>query len=225
MAPMYKQPLTAEEKLLSDAIAIRLYEDLVRWLRWLASTEQIRGNWLLNADDIVGECYFVIVKIARSYIYKPYEEAVLVCKASAHNAIGSLKHRVCISHRKTEFSMHSLEEPVSDEEDMMLGEVIGEAENAFGSNYSVNPESWVAAMEEFVEKLEHLSELDLRVLAALLGYDENTGRQLRLSRARRAFVYKDAPVTVTPQLVSRAMGESLEAVIESYENIRRVLWT
>lgn len=224
MSPKYKRPLTAEELILSNAIAERLYEDLYRWLRWLASTEQIPGNWLLNADDIVGECGFVVVKIARSYMDKPYEEALIVCKASAHNAIGALKHKICISHRKAEFDALSLDQPMPDSDDV-FGDIVGHVEEAFGSGYSISPENFVEAVEEFLDKIDDLSSLDLRVLSALLGYDEATGRQVRLSVARRSFVYKEAPVTITPLIVARALGESIEAVEESFERIRSVLWT
>jgi hypothetical protein len=221
----WKNALTAEEQQLCDERICQAYADLHRWIRWLASTQQIKDNWYMSADDICGEAYFILIKVARVYLHKPYPEFKILVKASIRNYCGSMRYRIALTHRKVELQSLSLDSSY-DETDSELGDTISTAYDAFSDNLctmGINPEHYAEAAENLLEIADKLNSLDLAVLDAILGFDERVGTQVRLSAARKSFVYAkkgNSTITITPLIVARALNESLEAVEESFARLK-----
>lgn len=225
-SPKYRRELTPEEQKLCDERIVQAYNDLHRWIRWLASTQQIYGNWYMAADDICGEAYWILIKVSRVYLHKPYNEFKVLCKASIHNAISSMRYRIALTHRKAELMSLSLDEPYGDSDDTMLADFISHSAEGMSDNayaLGMNPEHYVQAAEEYLEIAETLSNLDIAVLDACLGFDERVGTQIKLVSTRKQFVYaknSSASITITPLIVARALNEPLEAVEESFQRLR-----
>lgn len=223
-------PMTAE----AQERAERTYEDLYRWIRKVASAKQIAFHWAMSGDDIICESYFVICKVSKVYLAKPYPEHLILCKASIHNWIGSMRYRYCLTHRGTELKALPLDssympsEYGTGQEQETFGDMLdlSHITNAFCDDAfarGMSPEHYVETAEKYLEISSKLSKLDLAVLNALLGDDERVLAQVKLSAARKTFVYNNPTVVITPLIIARAMGESETVVAQSFKRIRSML--
>lgn len=220
----YRRVLSPEEEKLCNERITQIYDDLHRWIRWLASSLQIQGHWCMSADDIVSEAYWVLVKVTRVYLHKPYAEFKVLCKASIHNAVRSLRYKMAITHRKHELSALSLDEPMFDDASfgsiladyVLTADGVSDCSTAFG----MNPEHYVIWAETYLDIVEQLSDFDILVLDACLGFDERVIPYIKLSATRKSFVFSNPTVTITPLIVARALNQSLEAVEESFERLK-----
>lgn len=228
----HKRLLTDADKALCDERITQVYEDLHGWIRYMAVTRQIPGHWYFSADDVSAEAYFVLVKVARVYLHLPYPEFKTLCKASIRNAIISMHHRVSTTHRSSEMYAQSLDEPADSENEDggILGDFLGYHNSdplTDGLTFlGLNPERHVLAAESFLDAAEQLSTLDVRVLDAVLGFDERVLPQLKLAAARYDFAFSSTTIrqiTVNPLIVARALHEPVHIIEESFKRIASVM--
>lgn len=219
-SPKYMRTMSADEQVLCNQRIAEAYADLHRWIRWLASTLQINGHWYMSADDMAAEGYWVLCKVARVYLHKPYPEFKVLCKTSIHNAIKTMRYRTSVTHRKTEMTALSLDAPIED--GTCLADFVLSADGMSDAAYEcgMNPEHYVLWAESYLDLVDSLSDFDITVLDACLGFDDRVLVQVKLSAARKSFVYANTSVTITPLIVARALNQPLEAVEESFERLR-----
>lgn len=207
-----------------DEVVQRLYHDLARWVRYLASVSQISGHWLLDIEDITAEGYLVLYKVALSYQHKPYTELKLLAKMSVRNMIKTLYVR---NAKTLSYQVVSLQGPTADG-----GEILGDTlnpdsiRNHFNdsAHYQlIDPQYYAEAVERMAAMMEHLEPIDRRVLSILLGEDEYAAPFIRMAFARRNFVYSNPTCIISPNLVARILGVKYKEVMASYSRIRSLL--
>lgn len=207
---------------LLDEVVQRLYHDLSRWIRYLASVSQIPGHWLLDIEDITAEGYLVLWKVVVRYQDKPYDELKLLAKMSVRNMVKTL-------HVKSArgMSILSLQGPAANTGEM-LGDALAPENVSDHFNDSapyqfIDPQYYVEAVDRMAAMMEQLEPLDVRVLSILLGEDESAGPFIRMAFARRNFVYSNPTCVISPNLVARILGVRYGEVMESYARIRSLL--
>lgn len=206
-----------------DELVQRLYHDLSRWVRYIASISQSPGHWLLDIDDITAEGYLVLWKIASAYHAKPYSEIKLLAKASVRNMVKTLYYQ-----NARRLTVLSLDGPSPTNVKVMLGDTLSPDNvddyfNESAPSQYIDPQYYVEAVERLAMLMEQLEPLDKRVLSILLGEDESAAPFVRMAFTRRNFVYTNPTCTISPNLVARLLGVRYGEVVASYGRIRSLL--
>lgn len=208
------------------------YHDLAKFVAMIARNAANPNHWALNEEDLTAEMYLVLAKLLPRYLEKPYEEFLLITRTSMANAVKGLVYKYTLSHRRSELTAYSLNWPssISLQVDMETGDVLGDSVGpgqvrvVFGSSgIWLSPETYVEQAEVLESKIRQLCEFDQEVLKAVLGYNERVAMYIELQRKRKNFVYLDPTISISSQVVARALCVTIGEVEQAYERIKGVL--
>ena len=191
----------------------KLYLDLVKYVRFLVGVYGVRDHWMLNPDDLTGDCYLALARCWRRYSGRldstlTYDALLAVCKTSIKNRIRTLLYKAfLVPGRKAEYQGDSLDD---DEAGIEI-----EAEG-------VDPSKLYDSAERVAALVERLSAMQLRVLDAVLGGNERVQMYIRASSNRRTWVHKSPMVSITPLVVARALCEDVGTIEAEFRSIRSI---
>lgn len=204
----------------TEQVLLQAYKDLLNYIHWLAGRTQIHNHWAMSADDIEAELLITLTKACIRYVDKPYDDLMRLLRASLYNQTKRLLYTHTITGRKNELYALSLDadDEYDDDNVLMLNAVADALSEELYSN-NRNPEFMYQEIERLQEIIEQLDEFDKTVLDALLGGNDRVGMYLDLTRLRKDWVFKQPTISVNPQIVARALCESVSSVEESYNRI------
>lgn len=203
---------------MTEELERKAYRDLIRYVRWLGRVYGVRGHWMLNPDDLMGEALFTLAKCINKYIKtKSYNEFLALARVSMLNTTKTLIYKATLTHRNAEMYMVGLDDPLhsSEDGDFTVGDQIPGG---------VEPETYFDSMQRVEALMSKLGSDAIQVLNAILGGEPRVATWIGMQRDRRNFVFKDPTITISPYIVSRALLMPEDEVSAAYTEIRRCLY-
>ena len=94
----------SDDKLCSD-----VYDDLVKFVKWLASSNHDDSNIMMDYDEIVGELMLELVKGVAHYKHLERKKLLAVIKRMMDNRISELRYKYYLTHRKAHAEQISID--------------------------------------------------------------------------------------------------------------------
>lgn len=184
----------------------KAYDDVYRFVRYLASCNSDDNNVMMQANEIEGELWVEFVKAIRRYSHLPYEQLLAVIRRMMDNRVAELRYRHYVTHRKKENGIRDVDDLVEEP-------------------YSgVCPEDAAISSERIAQIQRRLSATAREVFIAVIYGDERVTDQCRLAGWRRAFVYKGGGhVRLTPNILANALAKEIDEIRESLAEIEMVV--
>jgi len=165
-----------------------VYEDLKKFVRYLAKSNGNSNNVMMAADELEGELWVEVAKGLNVYGELPHNELLAVLRRMIDNRLAELKYRHYITHRAAENNMVDID-GLWDEPD------------------SSSPEDVVASLEKVRRVRDSLSPMAKQVFDAIVVGDERIMWQCQLAGMRRAYVYANGgTVTINSHIISVALA-------------------
>lgn len=186
----------------------KVYDELIKFVHWLAKQNEDLQNPMMWADEIVGELLIELAKGLDHYAELPEDELLKVLRKMMDNRISELKYKYYITHRKGHVGSVSTQ-------DSAVAETV-ESDGA-------SPEEVVLSRERVKAVREKLSPIARDVLDVVLQWDDRLAQVMELSIIRAKFVYKKtSKVKVRPHNVADALFMDDKQVKHAFREIKAV---
>jgi len=218
---------TTNDKLCDNSDAAELcssiYDDLVRFVKWLASSNHDENDIMMDYDEIVGELLLELVKGVAHYRELPREKLLAVIKKMMDNRISELRYKYYLTHRKAHASQISLERTVDKDDTMTEEECPSEELVDIEAEESVEG---IAESNEIVQQVRsRLSANSLKVFdTVIVGNNPRMLQFIALNAERTAYVrgIRGGKVKITKDIVANAAILPRRAVRYAYREISAV---
>lgn len=186
-----------------DSDVQRVYDDIRKFVTYLAGCNADENNFMLQREEIEGELWVEFVKGIKRYGDLPQEQLLAVLRRMMDNRVAELRYRFYVTHRAAENGM-------GDIEDMYETPASG-----------VNPEDAAISSERIVQIRDELSDISKKIFDAIVYGNDMIEEHCRLAGWRRAYVYKGGGhVTLQPYLVANALALGISEVKKALAEIR-----
>jgi len=204
---------------------MEVYEELEKFIWYLAYQNQDPNNVMMEVEEIVGELMLELAKGLKFYNGLPSGQMQAVLRKMMDNRVSELKFRYYVSGRRIPLSLTvSLDLEVGETGDgqiVMFG--VGGDDNLlheFVPAEFSSPEEIYESMENVVRVRQGLSEVAQLVFDAVVFGNEQLTDVMYLSALRAAAVFKNKTIRLKSRHIADALLLDDRAVRKAFREIR-----
>jgi len=216
---------TTNDKLCDNSDAAELcnniYGDLVKFVKWLASSNHDEKDIMMDYDEIVGELLLELVKGVAHYKELPREKLLAVIKKMMDNRISELRYKYYLTHRKA----HALQISIERGRDGVVTEDEYSAEDLLDIEAEESVEGIIESKDVVKQVRSRLSPDSLKVFdTVVVGNNPRMLQFIALNAERAKYVsgVRAGKMKITKDIVANAAVLPRRVVRRAYREISSV---
>ena len=191
----------------------QVYDELYKFVTWLAWGSQDPDNVMLEYDELVSELLEELSKGLKAYGYLPVGQLKAVIRKMMDNRIFELRYRYTKTHRVLGRMSVSLDISYGEEDSDALYELVSSDDSP-----EVVSESW----DRILDTRNSLSERATKVFDAIVFGNDRLIMSLSVSSARAKTVYKNPKIRIKSHHLADALCMSERQVRSAMREISKV---
>lgn len=200
-----------------------IYNELERFVLWMANRNGSDVDVLMESDELVGELLLEMAKGLRTYSHLPKDQKKAVIRKMMDNRISEIRHRVFGTHRRLGLS------PIRLDQETDLADATGIQDGAYRQHGHFVVEELVEeegsdpyeSIENVSLTRQLLSENAKKVFDAVIYGNERLGNLARLSGKRHEAVFGTDRVRIKTWQIADSLLMEPRQVRRAIREIRR----
>jgi len=210
------------EETVEDDKVITVFEELEKFVYYLANGAHDPNNPLMNSDEISGELFLELVKGVQYYQALPMEQLLTVIKRMMDNRLSELVYKYYVTHRKAMANTADIDALETYEENDGPFLIRADIQIIADVSMQLNPELLAGSSIRMQTLRERLSYDAIKVMDAMMYGNELLYSQIVIAeiRAKEVLGQKSHTPRVYPWQVADSLGMDEQRVRECIKEIK-----